>query len=109
MATQSYHKRDLYTEVTSRILSELETGAAPWIKPWSATPGLNHPHNAVSQRPYSGCNVVLLWMKHHDVPRYLTFKQAQELGEMSGKESTGPRFTAPNSPTPLEVADIDAD
>ena len=35
MATQSYHKRDLYTEVTSRILTELETGAAPWIKPWS--------------------------------------------------------------------------
>jgi hypothetical protein len=28
MATQSYHKRDLYTEVTGRILSELETGAA---------------------------------------------------------------------------------
>ena len=79
-ATQSYQKRDLYTEVTSRILTELETGAAPWIKPWSATPGLNHPHNAISQRPYSGCNVVLLWMKHHDVPRYLTFKQALELG-----------------------------
>ena len=42
--------------------------------------GLNHPHNAVSQRPYSGCNVVLLWMKSFDVPRYLTFKQALELG-----------------------------
>jgi antirestriction protein ArdC len=46
MATQVYHKRDLYTDVTSRILAELESGAAPWIKPWSATPGLNHPHNA---------------------------------------------------------------
>src|SRR5262245_54282349 len=79
-ATQAYHKRDLYTEVTSRILAELENGAAPWIKPLSATPGLNHPHNAVSQRPYSGCNVVLLWMKHHTVPRYLTYKQAIELG-----------------------------
>ena len=76
MATQVYQKRDLYTDVTSRILAEIETGAAPWIKPWSATPGLNHPHNAISNRPYSGCNVVLLWMKHHDVPRYLTFKQA---------------------------------
>ena len=27
---------DLYTEVTSRILAELERGAAPWA--WSATP-----------------------------------------------------------------------
>jgi hypothetical protein len=55
-------KRDLYTEVTSRILAELEQGAAPWVKPWSATPGLNHPHNAATGRPYSGCNVILLWM-----------------------------------------------
>jgi antirestriction protein ArdC len=42
-ANPAYHKRDLYSDVTSRILAELETGAAPWIKPWSATPGLNHP------------------------------------------------------------------
>ena len=41
-ATQAYQKRDLYTEVTSRILKELETGAAPWIKPWSNSPGLAH-------------------------------------------------------------------
>ena len=45
-------KRDLYAEVTSRILAELELGAAPW----SATPGQNVPCNAVSNRPYSGCN-----------------------------------------------------
>ena len=49
-------KRDLYSEVTSRILAELELGAAPWVKPWSATPGQNVPCNAVSNRPYSGCN-----------------------------------------------------
>jgi antirestriction protein ArdC len=83
-ANQVYHKRDLYSEVTSRILTELETGAAPWIKPWSATSGLNHPHNAASGRPYSGCNVVLLWMAQQrlgwKIPKYVTFKQAQELG-----------------------------
>jgi antirestriction protein ArdC len=60
MAT--YIKRDLYAEVTQKILQELEAGAAPWVKPWSATPGQNHPHNAATSRPYSGCNVVLLWM-----------------------------------------------
>jgi antirestriction protein ArdC len=37
-ANSAYHKRDLYSDVTSRILAELENGAAPWIKPWSATP-----------------------------------------------------------------------
>ena len=56
-------KRDLYAEVTARIVSELEAGATPWDKPWSTTPGGEHPCNAVSNRPYSGCNVVLLWMK----------------------------------------------
>ncbi len=76
-------KRDLYTEVSARIIAELERGAAPWIKPWSANAGQNVPQNAVTSRPYSGCNVVLLWMAAnagYRTPRYLTFKQALELG-----------------------------
>ena len=76
-------KRDLYAEVSARIVAELEAGAAPWVKPWSATPGANTPCNAVSNRPYSGCNVVLLWMAQaagYRTPRFLTFKQALGLG-----------------------------
>jgi antirestriction protein ArdC len=76
-------KRDLYAEVSMRIVAELERGAAPWIKPWSATPGQNTPCNAATNRPYSGCNVVLLWMAAnagYRMPRFLTFKQALELG-----------------------------
>jgi antirestriction protein ArdC len=76
-------KRDLQAEVSARILAELEAGALPWIKPWSATPGANTPCNAVTNRPYSGCNVVLLWMARaagYRTPRFLTFKQALELG-----------------------------
>ena len=76
-------KRDLYADVSARIVAELEAGAAPWIKPWSATPGANTPCNAVTNRPYSGCNVVLLWMAQaagYRTPRFLTFKQALELG-----------------------------
>ena len=37
----------------------------------------------MSNRPYSGCNVVLLWMAQaagYRTPRFLTFKQALELG-----------------------------
>ena len=76
-------KRDLYAEVSARIVAELEAGAAPWVKPWSATPGTNTPCNAVSNRPYSGCNVVLLWMAQaagYRTPRFLTFKQALGVG-----------------------------
>jgi antirestriction protein ArdC len=76
-------KRDLYGEVTARIIAELERGAAPWVKPWSATPGQNIPQNAVTNRPYSGCNVILLWLARNRgwvTPRFLTFKQAIETG-----------------------------
>src|SRR5262245_37940455 len=110
MADQAYHKRDLYRDVTSRILAELETGAAPWIKPWSATPGRNHPHNGSSGRPYSGCNVVLLWMAAQrqgwDVPSYVTFKQAIELG---GNVRKGEHGTKVYFVKRLEVRDKEED
>lgn len=73
---------NLFDNVTARILAELENGAAPWVKPWSATPGKNIPHNAATGRPYSGCNVVLLWLSQGRFasPRFMTFQQAQALG-----------------------------
>src|SRR4029079_7007634 len=69
--------------VSARIVAELERGAAPWIKPWSETAGRNVPQNAVTNRPYSGCNVILLWLARDRGwarPRFLTFKQALEAG-----------------------------
>jgi antirestriction protein ArdC len=76
-------RRDLYSEVSARILAELETGVLPWVKPWAATAGANTPCNAVTSRPYSGCNVILLWLARDrgwPTPRFLTFKQAIEAG-----------------------------
>jgi antirestriction protein ArdC len=76
-------KRDIYEDVSARIIAELQRGAAPWIKPWSATAGQNVPQNAVTNRPYSGCNVILLWLARDRgwaTPRFITFKQTQEAG-----------------------------
>jgi antirestriction protein ArdC len=83
--TRLWHaaNRGLYAKVSARIVAELEAGAAPWVRPWSATPGANTPCNAATNRPYSGCNVVLLWMAQaasYRTPRFLTFKQTLELG-----------------------------
>ena len=102
-------KRDLYAEVSARIVAELEAGAAPWVKPWSATAGANTPCNAVSNRPYSGCNVVLLWMAQaagYRTPRFLTFKQALELG---GHVRKGERGTKVYFVKQLQVRDQSAD
>ena len=98
-------KRDLYAEVSARIVAELEKGAAPWVKPWSASPGANTPCNAVSNRPYSGCNVVLLWMAQaagYRTLRFLTFKQALELG---GNVRKGERGTKVYFVKQLQVRD----
>jgi antirestriction protein ArdC len=100
---------DLYASVTARIVAELEQGAAPWIKPWSATAGANTPCNAVSNRPYSGCNVILLWMAQaagYRTPRFLTFKQALELG---GNVRKGEHGTKVYFVKQLQVRDQDAD
>ena len=75
--------RNLHQEVTDRIVAELEAGAPPWVQPWSQTPGLNRPCNAVTGRPYSGVNVLLLWLARSNgwpTPRFLTFNQACDAG-----------------------------
>jgi antirestriction protein ArdC len=102
-------KRDLYVEVSARIVAELEAGAAPWVKPWSATPGANTPCNAVSNRPYSGSNIILLWMAQaagYRTPRFLTFKQALELG---GNVRKGEHGTKVFFVKQLQVQDKGAD
>ena len=93
MAEANRAYRNPYAEVTARILAELAAGAAPWVKPWSATPGQNVPCNAVTGRPYSGCNVILLWLTQGRwaSPRFVTFKQAQELGGSVRKGEHGTR------------------
>jgi antirestriction protein ArdC len=73
----------VYETVTQNIISELEKGVAPWVKPWKGG-NPNLPYNAVSQRHYSGINVLLLWntafLKGYRHTSWLTWNQAKELG-----------------------------
>jgi antirestriction protein ArdC len=78
-------KRDFRQEVTDRIVKMLESGVAPWQKPWQAgvgSPGM--PMNPTSDRPYRGGNAIHLMamgiQRGYDDPRWLTYKQAQEHG-----------------------------
>lgn len=75
-------KRDLYADVTARILQSMEAGVIPWKQSWQSG-GLPIPMNAISNRPYSGVNVLLFWLsadRGYQRPRYVTFKQALESG-----------------------------
>ena len=85
--------RDLYQEVTDKIIAELERGAAPWLKPWTSAapaPGAAMlPRNYASGRTYRGINIPLLWSAPFPDQRWLTFKQAQELGAHVRKGERG--------------------
>jgi antirestriction protein ArdC len=93
--TNQSSKQDVYTQVTARILAELEKGVRPWVKPWSvehAAGRITRPlrHNGV---PYRGVNVLLLWgdalAKGYAAPLWMTYKQSQDLGAQVRKGEHG--------------------
>jgi antirestriction protein ArdC len=72
-------KLPYYEQVAGRLIEQLEAGTAPWQKPWE--PGTIHlPHNPVSGTRYRGSNALWLQMQERGDPRWLTYKQAQNVG-----------------------------
>ena len=69
--------RDVYQEVTDRIIAELEKGTVPWNKPWSGT---DVPTNLYTGKPYRGANVFLLGFSPYSSRYWLGYNQAQYLG-----------------------------
>ena len=78
-------RSDLYEEITTRIISQLEEGRVPWVQPWSSdgVAALDMPRNAATDRTYSGINILILWaavVQHgYATQSWLTFKQALSL------------------------------
>ena len=69
-------RRDLYQEVTDKIVALLEKGVAPWRQTWSSY-GLAR--NYVTGRSYNGINKILMNNTSHPIPYFLSFKQAKAL------------------------------
>ncbi len=67
LATRAHPGRDrasLYTEITGKIIAELEAGRVPWVQPWGGPDvcaGLGLPQHAATRRRYSGINILILW------------------------------------------------
>ena len=88
-------KRDVYQNITDKIISQLEQGVRPWLQPWNASHmdgrvALPLRHNRVA---YRGVNVIALWMqameKGYSAPIWMTFKQAIDLGGCVRKGEKG--------------------
>lgn len=76
--------------VTDRIIAALETGVAPWRKPWRASGvSLRFATNLISKKAYSGCNQFLLLSTGYSSPYWLTYKQAAALGGQVRKGEKG--------------------
>ena len=52
-------KVSIYEEITAKIITALEDGVNPWVKPWQSV-HYGPFRNALTNRPYRGMNVLLL-------------------------------------------------
>jgi antirestriction protein ArdC len=86
-ARAGHDRTSLYSEITDKIIAELEAGCVPWVQPWgtaAAKAPLAMPKNASTGRRYSGVNVLILWdavvTRGFAGQSWLTFRQALGLG-----------------------------
>ena len=80
----SKRKRDIYQEVTDRIVGYLEKGTAPWRNPIQRGTGDGWPKNLDTGKRYRGINFFLLgltaWERGYSSDFWMTFKQAKDRG-----------------------------
>ena len=66
----------VYEIITEKIIKQLESGVAPWRKPWIC----QIPANLITQKEYRGLNVFTLASQGFPSRFWLTFNQATKLG-----------------------------
>ena len=101
--------KDVYQRITDRIVTALETGVRPWLKPWNAEHAagrITRPLRA-NGIPYQGINVIALWMdaetKGFSAPIWMTYKQAHDLGGQVRKGEHGSLVVYANTVTRTET------
>jgi antirestriction protein ArdC len=75
-ATSSISHQSVYEIVTEQIIKQLESGVAPWHRPWRTEP----PCNLISGKEYRGINPFLLAPQGYGSRYWLTFNQTNNLG-----------------------------
>ena len=112
---QRVEKQGIYTRITNEIVSHLERGVRPWLKPWNA----EHAAGRITRplryngKPYSGINVLSLWasaMVHNfAAPIWMAFKQATELDGRIRKGEKGSLVVYADSITRKDIDDKTGD
>jgi antirestriction protein ArdC len=105
-------RQTVYSRITDKIVSALENGVRPWVRPWNAEHAagrITRPlrHNG---QPYTGVNVLSLWASATEqgfaAPIWMTYRQATELGAHVRKGEKGSPVVYANSITRTDT-DVD--
>lgn len=81
-------KRDLFAEVTGKVIASLEKGVVPWHQPWGfVQPAQNH----FNGHRYRGINALLMLLGEFKTPYFATINQINEAG---GRVRKGAKSTA---------------
>ena len=102
-------RQDVYSRVTNKIIADLEDGIRTWNKPWNSdhlAGNITRPirHN---DEPYNGMNILLLWSASCEHGyfnnRWMTYRQAKELGGQVRKGEQGEMVVYANTMTREET------
>lgn len=96
--TKPSPKRDVYQEITDRIIAHLEAGQLPpWRQPIQRAGGDPFPKNLATGKSYRGVNIWMLgltaWAMGYESQHWLTFNQAKALGGQVRKGEKGSLVT----------------
>ena len=107
MTTAQSNRISVYDSVTNKIISQLEAGIAPWIKPWKSGSVGGADRNIVSKKEYSGVNRLILGMSGYSSPIWGSFKQWQEMGGNVRKGEKGTQVVFYSQVTKSEIKPTD--
>ena len=68
----------IYTDVTNKIIDQLKSGVRIWEKPYNG--GLASLPKRNNNQPFTGANIIVLWLAGYNNPYWFTYGQAQKLG-----------------------------
>lgn len=88
-------KKPFHEIVAEKLIEQLKQGTAPWQKPWQpGEAGGIVPMNPTTENRYKGINAMWLMAQGYSDQRWMTYKQAQDIGAQvrKGEKGTGIQY-----------------
>ena len=99
--------RDINQAVTDRIVSAIEAGTAPWLKPWTSNGPTGRPLRSTGEA-YNGVNVLTLWLdsqeKGFSSSYWFGFQTALKIGACVRKGEKGSAIVYANKMVKTETS-----